>query len=115
MANYNSEPQPLPGYSLLAINTSNPSNDPTNNTNNTQSTASNVQAATTTTISGNNVGMQTTGAPVVPLALALFSVLGGLAAARKKNNKRILNPFSHIFRLEIFNLNFILVQTQPVL
>ena len=82
MANYNSELQPLPGYSLLAINTSNPINDPTNNTNNTQ--ASNVQAATTTTTSGNTVGMQTTGAPVVPLALAIFSVLGGLAATRKK-------------------------------
>ncbi len=30
------------------------------------------------------VGMQTTGAPVVPLALAVLSVLGGLALTRKK-------------------------------
>lgn len=69
-------------YSLLAINTPNSPNDPTNNTNNTQSTTSNVQAATTT--SGNTLGMQTTGAPIVPLALAIFIVLGGLAATRKK-------------------------------
>lgn len=46
---------------------------------NTQPT---VNAATTT--SGNTIGMQTTGAPIVPLALAVLSVLGGLTAARKK-------------------------------
>ena len=45
---------------------------------NTQPT---VNAATT---SGNTVGMQSTGAPVVPLALAVLSLLGGLAATRKK-------------------------------
>jgi len=44
-----------------------------------------VNAATTTsTASGNTVGMQSTGAPVVPLALAVLSILGGLAATRKK-------------------------------
>ena len=48
---------------------------------NTQPT---VNAATTTiTASGNTVGMQSTGAPVVPLALAVLSILGGLAATRK--------------------------------
>lgn len=72
------------GYSLLAINTPNSNNDPTNNTNNTQSTTSNVKAATTTTTSGNTVGMQTTGAPIVPLALTVISILGGLATTRKK-------------------------------
>ncbi len=41
-----------------------------------------VNAATTT--SGNTVGMQGTGAPIVPLALAILSVLGGLAATRKR-------------------------------
>lgn len=44
---------------------------------NTQPT---VNAATTT----NTVGMQTTGTPIVPLALAALSVLGGLVATRKK-------------------------------
>lgn len=43
-----------------------------------------VNAATTT----NTVGMQTTGTPIVPLALAVISVLCGLVATRK-NNKRI--------------------------
>nr|WP_319374009.1 hypothetical protein [uncultured Methanobacterium sp.] len=44
-----------------------------------------VNAATTTsTTSGNTVGMQSTGAPVVPLALAVLSILGGLTATRKK-------------------------------
>ena len=43
-----------------------------------------VNAATTTSTSGNTVGMQSTGAPVVPLALAVLSLLGGLAATRKK-------------------------------
>ena len=42
-----------------------------------------VNAATTTT-SGNTIGMQGTGAPIVPLALAVLSILGGLAATRKK-------------------------------
>ncbi len=40
-----------------------------------------VNAASTTS---NTIGMQSTGAPVVPLALAVLSVLGGLAATRKK-------------------------------
>ncbi len=43
-------------------------------------TTTSVNAATTT----NTVGMQSTGAPVVPLALAVLSLLGGLAATRKK-------------------------------
>ncbi|MFA0834933.1 MAG: hypothetical protein ACC609_13130 [Methanobacterium formicicum] len=44
-----------------------------------------VNAATTTsTTSGNTVGMQSTGAPMVPLALAILSIVGGLAATRKK-------------------------------
>jgi uncharacterized repeat protein (TIGR01451 family) len=42
-----------------------------------------VNAATTTSTSGNTVGMQTTGTPIVPLALAILSLLGGLAATRK--------------------------------
>jgi uncharacterized repeat protein (TIGR01451 family) len=42
-----------------------------------------LNAATTTT-SSNIVGMQTTGAPLAPLALAILSVLGGLMATRKK-------------------------------
>jgi autotransporter family porin len=45
-------------------------------------TTASVNAATTGT--GNTVGMQTTGAPIVPLAIAVLSVLGGLAAIRKK-------------------------------
>jgi len=40
--------------------------------------------ATTVTTTNNTVAMQTTGAPVVPLALAVLSILGGLAATRKK-------------------------------
>ena len=47
----------------------------------TTSTTS-VNAATTT--SGNTVGMQATGAPIVPLAIGILSVLGGLAITRKK-------------------------------
>ncbi|WP_321422680.1 hypothetical protein [uncultured Methanobacterium sp.] len=45
-----------------------------------------VNAATNENMSsnGNTIGMQTTGAPVVPLALTVISVLGGLAATRKK-------------------------------
>lgn len=42
-----------------------------------------VNAATTTT-SVKTVGMQTTGAPVVPLTFAVLCVLGGLIATRKK-------------------------------
>ncbi|MBI5459889.1 right-handed parallel beta-helix repeat-containing protein [Methanobacterium sp.] len=42
-----------------------------------------VNAATTTT-SSNSVGMQTTGAPLAPLVLAILSVLSGLMATRKK-------------------------------
>jgi hypothetical protein len=41
-----------------------------------------VNAATTTTT--KTVGMQSTGAPIVPLAFAVFCVLGGLMATRKK-------------------------------
>jgi len=44
---------------------------------NTQPT---VNAATTT----NTVGMQSTGTPIVPLAIGILSVLGGLVATRKK-------------------------------
>jgi len=44
-------------------------------------TPSTVNAATTTS---STVGMQTTGAPIIPLALAVLSVLGGLVATRKK-------------------------------
>jgi uncharacterized repeat protein (TIGR01451 family) len=40
-----------------------------------------ANAATTTS---NTVGMQTTGAPIVPLAIGILSLLGGLAATRKK-------------------------------
>ena len=48
----------------------------------TLNTPPTVNAATTT--SGNTVGMQSTGAPIVPLAIGILSVLGGLAATRKK-------------------------------
>ena len=82
MASYNGGSHSTASYSLLAMNTPNSNDDPINNTNNTQSTTSNVQAATTT--SGNTVRMQTTGAPIVPLTLAIFIVLGGLAATWKK-------------------------------
>ena len=45
-----------------------------------------VNAASTTNaiVNGKTVGMQTTGTPIVPLALAVLTVLGGLAATRKK-------------------------------
>ena len=46
-----------------------------------------ASAATNTRVNAatsNTVGMQSTGAPIVPLALAVLSVLGGLTAARKK-------------------------------
>jgi len=46
-----------------------------------------ARAATNTRVNAaasNTVGMQSTGAPLVPLALAVLSVLGGLNAARKK-------------------------------
>jgi predicted outer membrane repeat protein len=46
-----------------------------------------VSAATTTRVNAatsNTIGMQSTGAPIVPLALAVLSVLGGLTATRKK-------------------------------
>ena len=56
------------------------STDPNNNTNQS-STSNSVNAATTTS---STVGMQSTGAPIVPLALGILSVLGGLAATRKK-------------------------------
>ena len=46
--------------------------------------AATVNAATTSKTTGNTVGMQTTGAPIVPLALAILSVLGGLINTRKK-------------------------------
>ena len=48
--------------------------------------SSTVNAASTSTVNAalNTVGMQTTGAPLTPLALSIFSVLGGLAATRKK-------------------------------
>ncbi len=41
------------------------------------STSTSVKAA-------NTIGMQTTGAPLLPLAIAVFSVLGGLAVNRRK-------------------------------
>nr|WP_319374007.1 Ig-like domain-containing protein [uncultured Methanobacterium sp.] len=43
-----------------------------------------ANAATTQTTSGNTVGMQSTGTPIAPLAIGILSVLGGLAATRKK-------------------------------
>ena len=46
--------------------------------------AATVNAATTSKSTGNTVGMQPTGAPIVPLALAILSVLGGLITTRKK-------------------------------
>ncbi|MBI4814059.1 MAG: hypothetical protein HY802_07215, partial [Methanobacterium sp.] len=46
----------------------------------TLNTPPTVNAATTT----NTVGMQTTGIPIVPLALAVLSVLCGLVATQKK-------------------------------
>lgn len=66
--------------------------DPTLNTN-TQSlsiyaatnTNNQVNAATVTTANENTVGMQTTGAPLAPLALGFIVVLGGLLTTRRKN------------------------------
>ncbi len=50
-----------------------------------------ASAATTTSVNAatatNTVGMQTTGAPIAPLAIGILSVLGGLAATRKKQWK----------------------------
>ncbi|OPX58580.1 MAG: hypothetical protein A4E25_01600 [Methanobacterium sp. PtaB.Bin024] len=46
--------------------------------------AATVNAATTSKSTGNTVGMQPTGSPIVPLALAILSVLGGLITTRKK-------------------------------
>jgi predicted outer membrane repeat protein len=43
-----------------------------------------INAATNTTVNGKKVAMQTTGTPIVPLALAVLSVLCGLVITRKK-------------------------------
>jgi autotransporter family porin len=43
-----------------------------------------TQAASTTTVKANTVGMQTTGAPIAGMALAILMVIGGLFTARKK-------------------------------
>ena len=45
-----------------------------------------ANAATETTINtaSRTIGMQDTGAPIIPLALGIISVLGGFAAARRK-------------------------------
>jgi hypothetical protein len=41
-----------------------------------------ANAATSTSVT-DTIGMETTGAPIIPLAVAIMSVLGGLAASRK--------------------------------
>ena len=43
-----------------------------------------ANAATTTTASGNTVGMQTTGTPITGIVLAILMVLGGFIATRKQ-------------------------------
>jgi autotransporter family porin len=43
-----------------------------------------ANAASTTTVNGQTIVMQTTGAPIIPLAIAVLSVLCGLATTRKK-------------------------------
>ncbi|HOI41203.1 MAG TPA: DUF11 domain-containing protein [Methanobacterium sp.] len=64
--------------------------DPTLNQN-TQSLTVNAATVTSTSVqaasSTNSVGMQTTGSPIVPLALAVLSVFFGLAKTRKKQEK----------------------------
>lgn len=66
--------------------------DPSLNTN-TQSlriyaatkTNNQVNAATVITANENTVGMQTTGAPIAPLAIGIIVVLSGLLTTRRKN------------------------------
>jgi hypothetical protein len=82
--------------SPFAIITQNTINDPNNGNQNNMGTiptqihnqitntitqSKTVQAASQTT---RAVEMQTTGAPIVPLAIAVVSILGGLAATRRK-------------------------------
>ncbi len=43
-----------------------------------------AQAASTSTVNANTVGMQTTGAPIAGMALAILMVIGGLFTARRK-------------------------------
>lgn len=66
--------------------------DPTLNTNThslsiyaAPNTTNQVNAATVTAANENTVGMQTTGAPIAPLALGIIVVLGGLVTTRRKN------------------------------
>ena len=65
---------------LTSTVTITPGSTDTNTSTNQAGTSNSVNAATTT----NTVGMQSTGAPIVPLAIGILSVLGGLAATRKK-------------------------------
>jgi hypothetical protein len=57
------------------------SNSNSNDLSNSSNTGQSVNAATTTS---KTVGMESTGAPLAPLALAIISVLGGIAAVRRK-------------------------------
>ena len=52
---------------------------------NIQAVTVNVQAAggSSETVHAQTVGMQETGAPIVPLALAILSILGGIVSSRK--------------------------------
>lgn len=50
----------------------------------TVNTQPKINAATNTTVNGKKVAMQTTGTPIVPLALAVLSVLCGLVITQKK-------------------------------
>ncbi len=54
------------------------------NTSVNAATVTTVNAATVKTINGKTVGMEETGAPIVPLALGIISVLGGLATRRRR-------------------------------
>ncbi len=56
----------------------NPNPDPNPNPNNTAS------AATTTRFSGNTIGMQNTGIPMVGIIMALFMVAGGFISIQKR-------------------------------
>ena len=72
--------QPLTSTVTITPSSTDTGSSDTNTSTNQAGTSNSVNAASTT----NTVGMQSTGAPIVPLAIGILSVLGGLAATRKK-------------------------------
>jgi hypothetical protein len=79
----------LTGFDLKYAYLASGSDDPTDSSNQSetsQSGNSNTQKTVTAAIttSENTVGMQTTGAPLAPLAIGLLSLICGLAANRRK-------------------------------